>query len=296
MASIDDYRVFIAVVEQGNLSAAARHLHCSLQTVSRALAALEHELGVELIHRNTRRAQPSAAGLAFHARIKAALADIDLARSSLTEHGARIEGGLRIGGSTQYAPVYVVPLLAAFMERYPDVSVELVVDDGHADLLRDGLDAAVRLGELPDSRLQARLLGQLRQIAFASPGYLAAHGRPRIPADLVRHQCVLRRSARDPQTWTFSRGGKAIAVEVDGRFSANNAAACNAAVVAGLGIALAPLWQVRGLLDQGLAEQVLAPYRLPGMPVHIVWPASRQLPARTRAFIDFAAARWVPEP
>ncbi|WP_266170029.1 LysR family transcriptional regulator [Dyella subtropica] len=295
MAGIDDYRVFIAVVEQGNLSAAARHLRCSLQTVSRVLAGLERELGVELIHRTTRRAQPSAAGLAFHARIKAALADIDLARSSLAEHGAKIEGSLRIGGSTQYAPVHVVPLMAAFMERYPDVEVELVVDDGHADLLRDRLDAAVRLGELPDSRLQARLLGRLRQIAFASPGYLAIHGRPRTPAELARHECVLRRSARDAQTWTFTRHGKSLPVEVEGRFSANNAAACNVAVAGGLGIGLAPLWQVRSLLDQGLVEQVLAPYGLPSMPVHIVWPASKQLPARTRAFIDFVASRWVPE-
>jgi DNA-binding transcriptional LysR family regulator len=296
MASLDDYRVFIAVVEQGNLSAAARHLRRSLQAVSRALAALEQELGVELIQRTTRRAQPSEAGLAFHVRIKAALADIDLARSELAEHGARIDGLLRIGGSTQFSAPYLMPVIAAFMERYPELQVELVVADHHADLQREKLDAAIRLGELPASRLHARQLGMLRMVTIGAPGYFARHGRPRMPADLPKHACILRRTANVPQRWDYRRGGRKQAVEVRGRFSADNAAACNAAVVAGLGIGVAALWQVRSLLDQGRLETVLDDWQLPGLPLHIVWSPSKQLPARTRAFIDFVAARWTAEP
>lgn len=294
MASLDDYRVFIAVVEQGNLSAAARHLYRSLQAVSRSLAALERELGVELIQRTTRRAQPSAAGLAFHTRLKTALADIDLARSELAEHGGRIDGGLRIGGSTQFSAPHLVPVVAAFMERYPDVSVELVVADHRADLQREKLDAAVRLGELPDSGLHARQLGMLQLVTIGAPGYFAQHGRPQVPADLRRHTCVVRRSAGEPQRWTYRRGQRRQQVEVRGRFSADNAAACNAAVLAGLGVGVAALWQVRSLLDQGRLETVLDAWQLPAQPVHIVWPSTRQLPARTRAFIDFIAARWAP--
>jgi DNA-binding transcriptional LysR family regulator len=296
MASLDDYRVFIAVVEQGNLSAAARHLHRSLQAVSRALAALENELGVELIQRTTRQAQPSAAGLVFHARLKTALADIDLARSELAEHGARIDGVLRIGGSTQFSAPHLVPMVAAFMERYPDVDVELVVADHRADLQRDKLDAAVRLGELPDSRLHARQLGMLRVVTVGTPGYFARHGRPRTPADLRRHECIVRRSVDAAQRWSYRRNKRRQQVEVHGRFSADNAAACNAAVMAGLGIGVASLWQVRGLLDHGLLETVLDDWQLPAQAVHIVWPPGRQLPARTRAFIDFVAARWAVEP
>jgi DNA-binding transcriptional LysR family regulator len=296
MATLDDYRVFIAVVEQGNLSAAARHLHRSLQAVSRALAALENELGVELIQRTTRRAQPSAAGLAFHARLKTALADIDLARSELAEHGARIDGTLRIGGSTQFSAPHLVPVVAAFMERYPHVDVELVVADHRADMQREKLDAAVRLGELPDSRLHARQLGMLRVVTVGAPGYFARHGRPQTPADLRRHQCIVRRSAEGAQRWIYRRGNRRQSVDVHGRFSADNAAACNAAALAGLGIGLAALWQVRGLLDQGRLETVLDVWQLPAQPVHIVWPPGRQLPARTRAFIDFVAARWTAEP
>ncbi|WP_157511152.1 LysR family transcriptional regulator [Frateuria sp. Soil773] len=296
VASLDDYRVFVAIVEQGNLTAAARHLRRSLQAVSRSLQALEHELGVELVQRTTRRAQPTAAGLAFHARIKAALADIDLARSALAEHGARIDGTLRIGGSTQFSAPYLVPLVAAFMERYPDVDVELAVADHRADLQREKLDAAVRLGELPDSRLHARQLGALPLVTIGAPGYFARHGRPQVPADLRRHACVVRRSAGEPQRWTYRRGQRRQQVDVRGRFSADNAAACNAAVLAGLGIGVAALWQVRGLLDQGRLETVLDAWQLPAQPVHIVWPPGRQLPARTRAFIDFAAARWASVP
>ena len=296
MASLDDYRVFIAVVEQGNLSAAARHLQRSLQAVSRALAALENELGVELIQRTTRRAQPSAAGLAFHARLKTVLADIDLARSELVDHGGRIDGVLRIGGSTQFSAPHLVPVVAAFMERYPDVDVELVVADQRADLQREKLDAVVRLGELPDSRLHARQLGMLRVVTVGAPGYFARHGRPRTPADLRRHQCIVRRSAGHPQRWSYRRGDRRQSVEVGGRFSADNAAVCNAAAVAGLGIGTASLWQVRAVLDQGQLETVLNHWQLPGQAVHMVWSPGRQLPARTRAFIDFVAARWAVEP
>lgn len=296
MASLDDYRVFVAIMEQGNLTAAARHLRRSLQTVSRSLQALERELGVELIQRTTRRAQPTAAGLAFHTRIRAALADIDLARSELAEHGARIDGTLRIGGSTQFSAPYLVPLVAAFMERYPDVTVELVVADQHVDLQREKLDATVRLGELAPSRLHARQLGTLRMLTVGAPGYFARHGRPRKPSELGRHDCIARRGNGTGQRWEYRRGNRRESVEVRGRFSADNAAACNAAAVAGLGIAVAALWQVRPLLDQGRLETVLDDWQLPGLPLHVVWPPGRQLPARTRAFIDFAAARWAAEP
>ncbi|GLQ96932.1 LysR family transcriptional regulator [Dyella mobilis] len=295
MASLDDYRVFIAVVEQGNLSAAARHLHKSLQAVSRALGALESELGVELIRRTTRRAQPTEGGLAFHARIRTALADIDLARSELASHGGRIDGLLRIGGSTLFSAPHLVPVIAAFMERYPDVAVELVVADRHADLQREKLDAVVRIGDLPDSRLHARQLGVLKQVTVGAPGYFAKHGRPGQPADLRKHACIVRQATHAAQRWEYQRGARLQAVEVRGAFSTDNAAACNAAAVAGLGIATSALWQVRSLIELGRLETVLDDWQLPVLPVHIVWPPSKQLPARTRAFIDFVAARLAAE-
>lgn len=296
MDSLDAYRVFVAVVEQGNLSAAARHLHRSLQAVSRSLAALERELGVQLVQRTTRRSQPTPAGRAFHARIKTVLADLELARSELVEHGARVDGTLRIGGSTQFSAPHVVPLLTAFMERYPDIDVELVVDDRRVDLVREKLDAAIRLGALPPSRMHARQLGLLRLVTVAAPGYLARRGCPRDPRELRGHDCVVRRAGDGARRWTYRRGRSTRNVDVGGRFATDNAASCNAAVAAGLGIGVAALWQVRGLIEQGRLRTVLDDWSLPGQPVHVVWPPGRQLPARTRAFIDFAATRWSLEP
>jgi DNA-binding transcriptional LysR family regulator len=133
-------------------------------------------------------------------------------------------------------------------------------------------------------------------VTIGAPGYFARHGRPRTPADLRRHACIVRRTAQAPQRWDYRRGSRKQTVEVRGRFSADNAAACNAAVIAGLGIGVAALWQVRHLLDQGRLETVLDEWQLPGLPLHIVWSPSKQLPARTRAFIDFVAARWTAEP
>ena len=296
MAGLDDYRVLIAIVEQGNLTAAARELGRSLQAVSRSLQGLERELGVELIQRTTRRAQPTAAGLAFHGRIKAALADIDLARSELVEHGGHVDGRLRVGGSTHFSAPYLVPVVAAFMQRYPRVAVELAIADQHADLQREKLDAALRLGDLPPSRLHARQLGMMRMVTVGAPGYFARHGRPRVPADLRQHACIVRRNAEASRRWSYQRGSRRQSIEVHGRFSADNAAACNAAAVAGLGITVAALWQVRPMLDQGRLEAVLDDWQLPGQPLHIVWPPGKQTPARTRAFIDFVVARWSVDP
>jgi DNA-binding transcriptional LysR family regulator len=292
MANLSDYRAFVAVIECGNLSAAARHLRRSVQAVSRTLAALEREVGVELIKRTTRRASPSDAGRTFYDLIKKALTDIDQAHTELVPHGARVEGTLRVGCSTQFTPVYVVPVVANFMKEYPDVNVELVINDHHADMVEDGLDVAVRLGALSQNSLKARQLGSLRQIVCGAPSYFQEFGRPQTPADLARHACVVRLSSPEPTRWLFQHDGEHYQAEIRGRFSANNFAACNAAVINGLGIGLSPHWLLRDALELGQVEEVLTQFHAPRMPVFITWPPSAKLPARTRAFIDFLALSW----
>src|SRR5690554_3926003 len=140
MASLEHYTAFVAIVEQGSLTAAARRLGRSLQAVSRALGALEQELGVELVARTTRRLHPTEAGLKFHARIKTALADIALARDELLADGGMLSGRVRVGTSTQFGPRYVLPVLTAFMARHRAVEIELAVTDKHVDLISEGLD------------------------------------------------------------------------------------------------------------------------------------------------------------
>lgn len=289
--TLDDYEAFIAIVDCGSLTKAADRLGRSPQAVSRALAALEKDLGVRLIQRTTRRVQPTPAGVNFYSRLKVALADIKMAREEAASGAAEIAGHLRIGAPTLFAPTYVVPALAAFMDRHPAVSIELVAADEFQDPVAENLDVVVRIGELVDSRLTARRIVMLRRVAFAAPGYLARHGRPARPSDLRDHACIVRTLARTPLRWSFRGPDGEELVEVRPYFSSNSATVCNEAAAQALGIGIAPLWQIRGLLDAGRIELLLTDFEPAPTPVHLVWPSRDLLPARTRSLIDFLAAR-----
>jgi DNA-binding transcriptional LysR family regulator len=291
MDRIEDYRAFLAIVEKGGLTAAAHQLGRSLQSVSRSLAALEHEVGVELVRRTTRRSSPTDAGLALFRRLSAALGEIEAAKLEASNRRAEARGLLRITASSAFGPLYVVPALPEFLQAHPRVEIELDLSDGFVDLIDEGFDLAIRIGELPDSSLKARLLANSRRVVFAAPSYLAAHGRPRRPEDLKGHQCIVRTAARDGNAWPFKIDGRLKSVNVAGRFRSSGAAAANAAAVQGLGIANAPLWQMRALVDHGDVELILTRYEPSPVPIHAVWPATRVLPARTQLFIDYFATR-----
>ncbi len=291
MNTIEEYQAVVAAIDRGSLTAAARHLGRSLQAVSRAVAQVERELGVELIRRTTRRLQPTEAGLRFHGRMRAALADIEAARVEAGEAAASISGPLRVGGSLVVAPVYLVPALSAFLQRHPQVSVDLLLSNEFVDLVAERFDLSIRVGELEDSSLRMRRIASVRRVTIAAPSYLAEHGRPMIPQDLARHACVVRTSAHDPFHWVYERNGAQESVRVRGRFASSSVDACNEAVARGLGVGVAQTWQVRPLLDQGRVELILTEFEPPPAPVSVVWPDGGALPARTRLLIDFLVAR-----
>jgi DNA-binding transcriptional LysR family regulator len=288
---IEDFQAFVAIVDKGSLTAAAKQLGRSLQSISRSLATLEGDLGVELIARTTRRSAATEAGLAFYRRVGAALSEIEAAKLETSNRRSEPVGLLRITCSTVFAPLYVVPAVCAFLESHPKVDIDLDMSDGYVDLISQGFDLAIRIGELPDSSLKARRLADLRRVVFAAPDYFAKHGRPKVPGDLAGHQCLVRTSARDSDAWPFLFGGRLKAVKVAGRFRSSGALAVNEAAVQGLGIANAPLWQVRALVDRGVVELVLTRFEPPRVPVHAVWPATRLLPAKTQLFLNYLAAR-----
>jgi DNA-binding transcriptional LysR family regulator len=288
---LEDLQAFVAVVDKGSLTAAARQLGRSLQAVSRSLAALEGELGVELIARTTRRSIATEAGLVFYRRVGAALLEIEAAKHEALNRHSEPSGLLRITSSTGLGPLHIVPAVREFLELHPKVDVELDLSDGYVDLIDRGFDLAIRTGELPDSSLKARRVANFRRVVFAAPTYFATHGRPEAPEDLIRHECIVRTAAREGDAWPFLIDGRPAVVKVAGRFRASGSPATIEAAVEGLGIANAPLWQVLALVDRGAVELALEPFEPPRLPMHAVWPATRLLPAKTQLFIEFLAAR-----
>jgi len=288
MTAGDDYEVLLAVIDHGSLTAAARSLGRSLQSISRSLASIERQLNVSLFTRTTRRVHPTPACLAFVSRIRPALREIHSARDELIEQNVQLRGSIRVAAPSSFGVQYIVAPIAAFMGIHAGVSVELLFSERHVDLAGEGIDLAVRLGKLPDSNLRARRVAEFRRVLFAAPEYLIARGYPVDPSDLAKHECILR---KDPlrDVWEFGVDGRAV--EVHGRLRANDADACNMAAAAGCGIARAPLWQVRSLVDSGAVEVVLAEFEPKPVPVHLVWLAGRSLPRRVRALIDFLAER-----
>jgi len=291
MTRIDDLEAFVAIVDEGGQTAAARHLRRSLQSISRSLAAVEQDLKVELVRRTTRHSEPTEAGHAFYRRLKPALTELNEARLEAANRQADPSGLLKVGAPVAFAAAYVVPAIREFMARYPKIEVELQASDRPADFFAQGLDLAVRIRELPDSAMQARKLGEIRVVVFGAPDYFVEHPRPLSPDDLVSHQCIVRILEGSQETWPFRINGRRKLVPVKGHFRTDSTPAIHAAVVAGLGIGLSPLWQIRSLIDQGAVEIVLEEFEATILPINAVWPSTRRLSMKARLFVDLLTAR-----
>jgi DNA-binding transcriptional LysR family regulator len=274
------------------LTRAAARLRRSLQSVSRSLSSLEAQLGVVLVRRTTRTAQPTEAGLSFHRRVSAALREVALAEAELSDASETLRGTLRIAGSAVFVAGYVVPAIRDFSLQHPGVTFDLRISEEFTEPVRTGVDIMIRIGQLPPSRMQSRKIASLRRVAIASPSYVALRGRPETPADLARHACIIRTSAQDARAWTFhARDGTPHRVPVESVFEADNAHVTMHAVLAGMGIAVTPFYHAREAIKAGLAEVVLDAFTLAPTPAHAVWPSGSRTPSRVRRFIDLLARR-----
>ena len=293
---LHDYEAFIAIIDTGNLTRAAARLRRSLQSVSRSLSTLEARLGVVLVRRTTRTAQPTEAGLAFHRRVSAAFRDVALAEAELSDSSETLRGTLRIAGSPVFVGSYVVPVIRDFSLQHPGVKFDLRVSEEFAEPVRTGVDIMIRIGRLPPSRMRSRRIASLRRVAIASPSYVAQRGRPETPTDLAQHACIIRTSAQDARAWTFhTRDGTPHRVPVESVFEADNAHVTMHAALAGLGIAVIPFYHVRDAVKAGLAEVVLDDFTLAPILAHAVWPAGSRTTARARRFVDLLAQRLMKE-
>jgi DNA-binding transcriptional LysR family regulator len=291
-ASLHDYEAFIAIVDTGNLTRAAARLRRSLQSVSRSLSALEARLGVVLIRRTTRMAQPTEAGLTLHRHVSAALREVALAEVELSDTSETLRGTLRLAGSAIFVGGYVVPAIRDFSVQHPAVKFDLRISEEFTEPVRTGVDLMIRIGRLPPSRMRSRRIASLRRVAIASPSYVAQRGRPETPADLSRHACIVRTSAQDARAWTFQGpDGTPHRVPIEGVFEADNAHVTMHAVLAGMGIAVIPFYHVREAVEAGLAEIVLDDFTLAPLLAHAVWPSGSRTMARVRRFVDLLAQR-----
>ncbi len=290
-------RAFVAVAEAQSFSNAARALRIAKSAVSRQVSDLEADLGARLLHRTTRSLSLTEAGRAYFERATRILADLDDANMAVGELQAAPRGRLRISAPMSFGFLHLMPALSDFMARYPEVVVDLAMNDRFVDLVNEGFDVAIRIGTLPDSSLIARQLAPARRVICASPAYLSAHGAPRAPNDLTAHVCLFNSNLRSAREWRFvSPDGAPLPVTVNGPLSVDNGDALRVAALRGLGLANLPTFIVGADLQSGALATVLDSFVAQDLSINAVYPHSRHLSPTVRALIDFLVDRFGPEP
>ncbi|MCW6512775.1 LysR family transcriptional regulator [Lichenifustis flavocetrariae] len=276
---------FVRVVETGSFSAAARQLNVGQPAVSKTIAQLENRLQVSLLVRSTHGLAPTEAGQRFFERARAAIVEADEAELSARGAGAGLSGRLRVSAATTFARLHLVPLLPRFLRDHPDLDIDIVLDDRMIDLVAEGIDVSLRMGDLPDSTATARKIATGGRSVLGSPGYLERAGEPQSPADLASHQAVI--YSQLGSAWSFTRDGTEISVAVHGRVRVSAAEGLRAAVLADMGLAVASDWMFTPDLASGAVRRVLTAWTLPPIDLWAVFPTGRMASAKARAFAGF---------
>jgi DNA-binding transcriptional LysR family regulator len=283
---LDELSIFVGIIEAGSLVSASRRLRHSPPAVTRALSSLEDRMGLRLVERTTRRLAPTEAGSALVERARAILADYDKLLAGAAQ--APVRGVLRITAPVQFGRRHVAPIVSAFLNEYPEVRVELSLNDHNVDLIEQGLDIAVRIGPLEDSTLVARQVGSVRRVVVASPDYLARRGIPRIPQDLITHDTIFGMARSPAREWRFGPSPRGAIVRLAPRLLVDDVEAQLQAVRAGRGISRVLSYQVRDEVASGALVRLLMDFEPDPLPVHLVTSSRINLPPKVRAFLDSA--------
>jgi len=293
---IQELLAFQAVAKHASYARAAEELALSPSGVSRIVSRLEERLGARLLQRTTRKLSLTEAGAAFNARASQILADLADAEAAVQNTAARPKGTLKVTASDTFGQLYLAPLLRELLEYFPELSVEMSLTNRFVDLIEEGIDLAIRIGSLADSRLVARRLCTNRRVLVASPAYLKRHGKPKSVEDLTRHQCVLFTGFSRPGEWKLIGPEGPVAVSVAGRVVTNNVVTLTSAAQQGLGITVGATLAVGPALLAGDLVRVLPEYEFEPSAVFAVYPSARQLSTKTRAAVDFLAAKLTDPP
>lgn len=299
MDRLQAMQTLVRVVEMGSFSAAARELGSTQSAVSKQVAALERQLGAQLLARSTRALKLTDAGERYVDQARRLVAEIAEAESELRDGEHRLQGWLRVATSVSFGRIKLLALVRSFLAAHPGVKIDLRISDGFVDLIEEGIDVAVRIGDQPDSSLVSRRIGTTRRSVVARRGYFEgrAAAPPREPADLLAHNCLVYSELRSRDAWTLQAGpgagavpGSLVTVQVGGNLQTNNGEIIRAAVLSGMGLAFGPTWLFEAELATGEVEAVLPHWPGHDIPIQLVSPPQRRNSAKVRAFGDHLAA------
>ena len=296
MTRFDFLQAFVRVAETGSFSEAARRLGLSKSMISRQVSSLETELGVRLLHRTTRSLSPTEAGRAYLERCQRILADLDEANQLVSQLQTTPRGRLRVSAPLSFGIGHLSSALPGFLERYPEIELDMNMTDRHVDLVEEGWDVAVRIGRLADSSLICRRLAPIRRLAAAAPSYLERQGTPLAPQDLEGHDCLTHGNMVSFE-WRFvSSENQPLPVAVHGRFHADNGDVLRDMAVAGVGIVMLPTFFLGDDIRAGRLVPLLGAYIPLDVSLNAVYPHGRHLSPKVRAFVDYLAECFGPEP
>ena len=283
-------KTFVRVVEAGSFSTVAAQTGSSQPTISRQVAALEAHLGSLLFQRTTRSLTLTDDGRVFYGHATRSLESLSEAESAVGKRQGRPTGTLRLACAVVFGRLHVIPRLPRFMQRYPDVDIDLLMNDGFSDLVEEGIDLSIRVGEVTDSNLIARKIGVTRRVLVAAPDYLQRAGVPQTPQELQDHSCIVYSRLASGTNWTFDTPDRPLQVPIKGRYRVNNTEGVRAAVLQGLGIGYVPVWHfVEREIEQGRLVALLTDWVAPPQPISAVYPSRRYLAPKVRAMVDYLA-------
>lgn len=295
MDKLQSMNTFIRVVESGSFSAVAREKQTTQSHVSKQVAALERELGAKLLSRTTRSLALTEAGERYFTQARRLVAEIAEAEMALHEGEQKLNGWLRVAASVGYGRLKLLPLIKSFLTAHPNVKIDLRLNDGFVDLVEEGIDVAVRIGELADSSLVARRIGTTQRVLIASRGYLRSLPKglkaPKVPQDLERHNCIVYSELATQNVWTFTAGpgaavkeGTQVTVRAQGNLQTNSSEVIRASVLSGMGIGYSPTWLFEEELASAELRVLLPDWPAPSLPIHLVSPLQRRESAKVQAF------------